>query len=284
MKRERLRAIFALVFCAVLLTMLLTACTVQKPIAAPSDTAVSPQSPSPSQPSESAEPSPSSAQESAGAAFKFEEKTFSKGGISIKYPQIVEAPDTAKAEQLNKLLADSALRDLQIIENDQDLDVYELSGTVSTPGPRVISVFFEGYANYKMAAHPYQFMYTVTIDAEKLQTVSLSQLINISEKFIPVLIDGTYSATGCEITDEIREQIRDFLDDFDAEHWVAELKKADQEGAYTFSYLTPDALVISVSAPHVMGDHIEISILYGDLDEFRTDHPVWDALLGAPAP
>lgn len=282
--------------------MLLTACASRNPKAAPSDTAVSPQvsepsesvspspdaapsqSPSPSRPAESIEPSPSSVPESPATAVKVEEKTFSKGGISIKYPQIVGAPDAAKSEQINKLVADSALRDLPNIENDANLDVYELSGTVSLLGPKVISVFFEGYANYKMSAHPYQFIYTVTIDTETLQTVSLSQLINVTDKFIHVFIDGTYSASNYEMTDEMKDQIRDFLDDFDTEHWVGELKKADQEGAYTFSYLTPDALVISVSAPHVMGDHIEISIPFKDLDEFRTDNLIWDALLAAPAP
>jgi hypothetical protein len=170
--------------------------------------------------------SPSTVPESPGAAFKFEEITFSKGGISIKYPQITEAHDAAKAEQINKLIADSALRDLSAIENDQDLDVYELTGKVSLPGQKVVSVSFEGYANYKMAAHPYQFIYTVTIDAEKLQTGSLQELINVSKEFIPVFTNGTYSATGYEITDEIKAQIRDFLDDFDVEYWVGEHEKS----------------------------------------------------------
>jgi hypothetical protein len=39
--------------------------------------------------------------------------------------------------------------------------------------------------------------------------------------------------------------------------------------------LTPDALVISVSVPHVMGDHIEIALTFKELRGHQTDNPLW---------
>jgi hypothetical protein len=44
------------------------------------------------------------------------------------------------------------------------------------------------------------------------------------------------------------------------------------------AYLTPEALVVSVSVAHVMGGHIEISLGYDELAPFKTDNPIWDSV------
>ncbi|MCF3243889.1 hypothetical protein, partial [Escherichia coli] len=87
-----------------------------------------------------------------------------------------------------KILADSALRDLSEIKNDSTLADYELAGTVAYNSPRVVSVYFDGYNNYKEAAHPNQFLYTVTVDLQSMKPVALKDLVRIDESFVGKLL------------------------------------------------------------------------------------------------
>jgi hypothetical protein len=63
---------------------------------------------------------------------------------------------------------------------------------------------------------------------------------------------------------------------------ITELKNADSPTSNTATYLTKDALVISVSVPHALGDHIEITLPYKDLQKYKTRSTLWD-VLEAPA-
>ena len=244
----------------------------EKPSPSPSSSPVSP-SPEVSGPAANTSPEPTP-----DAPFDFEETAFLQGGITIKYPQIAGNSDKTVQDALNKLIADSALREVPTIKDDESLDVYELSYTVSRNSPEVISVYFDGYASYKQAAHPYQFFYSVTIDVEKLQIVTLPQLVSITPDFLAKLPEGTYRSTGIDMTEDYMAAIRDYLLQSDKEYMLQELRQADSPGQYTSSYLTEDSLGISVVVGHAMGDHIEILFKFSDLTGFQTDNLLWKAI------
>jgi hypothetical protein len=246
------------------------------PSTSPSPSTSSSPSPSPSpSPEQSPAPSPSTSLSAQG--FEFDTATYSKGGISIKYPQIKNSTDAALQDKLNKFIADAALRDLPDIKDDPTLTDYQIATTVTLNTPEVLSMYFEGYANYTPSAHPYQFLYTLTVDVEKLEPVALPQLVSIrGDDIVSVLLGGTYSTmSGYDITDEIKSSITDYLNSFDNDFWMKEFENADTAGASTVSYLTPDSLVVSVSVPHVMGDHIEISLKFKQLWGHQTDNLLW---------
>lgn len=209
---------------------------------------------------------------SSEAGFDFAEETYSNGTVTIRYPQIIGMPDTAAQEKLNKIIAAAALRDKDVLESGTE---YELNYKVTFNRPSVISMYFDGYSYVPGAAYPNQFLYTVTIDTEKQEAMELPQLVSISEGFVEALFNGKYSSMAYEMTDEHRTAIKDNLTDLGIEFWVIELRKTDTGFYGPSSYLTEDALVISVSVPHVMGDHVEISLTFKDLLGYQTDNLIW---------
>lgn len=211
-------------------------------------------------------------------AFEFGEKTYSDGVISIKIPQIKNYSDGVLQDKLNKMISDSAKRDVDSLKGDTTLDDYQVNGTVTYNSLNLISIYFEGYSSYEGAAHPSQFLYALTIDVKKLETVRLTDLVKINENFVKLLESGDIHSMGYDMTDEYRSNIQDYLKEFGAEYWVPELENADSTGYITVSYLTKDALAVSVSVSHVMGDHVEILIPFKDLKDFKTNNPIWDAV------
>lgn len=214
------------------------------------------------------------------AEFEFEEYTFIDNTLSIQYPQIVNLSDNALQDKLNKIISDSALRDLPSIQDESTLDEYRIVSEVTYSSPELISINFEGYCAFKQAAHPSQFLYAVTIDVQNLKTITLKDLVNIDEKFVHTIISGPYSTMmGYEMTSDIIASIADYFNGFGVDFWIKELENADIRGSDTVSYLRKDALAISVAAPHVMGDHIEILTPYANLQRFKTDSPIWNYLV-----
>ena len=242
-----------------------------KPSPSPSADSPSPAAASPSAPAATTSEPP----DAAGSGFRFEEKAYEDGAISIKYPQITGYSDAAAQDALNKLIADSALREIPTIKGDNTLDAYEMAYTVSRNSPQVISVYFDGYASYKQAAHPYQFFYSVTLDVQKQETVTLPQLVTISSEFLAKLPEGTFRSAGIDMTEAYTASIKDYLQGEDADYMLKELRNADTLGSYTSSYLTDDSLGISIVIGHAMGDHIEILFKFSQLQGFQTDNLLW---------
>lgn len=207
--------------------------------------------------------------------FDFEEKTYSEGTITIKYPQITGMSDNAAREKLNKIISDAALRDLSFLESGT---TYELNYKVTFNNSAVISMYFDGYSNMPGAAHPYQFLRSVTINTIKLETVPLSALASISEGFVDVLLHGKYSAMDFDMTGEYEAAIKDYITGMGNDFLLEQLRIADMGSSETSSYLTRDALVISVSVPHVMGDHVEIYLSFNELRGYQTDNLIWQEI------
>jgi hypothetical protein len=207
----------------------------------------------------------------------FTEKTYTNGTVTIKYPQLTGMTDSAAQEKLNKIISDAALRDLDSLKNESDTE-YELNYMLTYKSPNVISIYFDGYMYAQGAAHPNQFLYSVSIDVTKQKSITLKDLVKIDESFVDMMLSSNFSSTSYDMTSELQSAIKDELVQMDTDSWIAELNNADSIGTSTFSYLTDDALVISVSVPHVMGDHVEIQLKYKDLTKYKTDNPLWKAI------
>lgn len=213
----------------------------------------------------------------APAHFVFEDAAYESGNISIKYPQVIGLSDANLSEALNKIIARAALRDIETLSG-VDVADYEVTYKVTCNSPELISVYFEGYSYFQGAAHPNAFLYAVTIDATEQQVVTLPALVQINDDFIKLLLDGEYRALGYDMTAEYAALLREYLESMGMGYWRDELSYADTPESSTVSYLTQDALVVSVSVPHVMGGHIEIILNYDDLTGYRTDHALWQQL------
>lgn len=249
------------------------------PAVSPAPTATpsaAPQSAPASSPAAQPSPAVSAAPPAGQEAFPLVEKTYRSGAISIRYPQISGYSDRTLQDKLNQMIEDSALRDLPFKDNTPE--EYTITDTVALNSPGVISVYFDGYVSMKDSAHPSQFFYSVTIDVKKLETVTLPQLVAVGPGFVNLLSAGDFRSAGYDMTDDTASAIKEYIGSMDSGFWAGELSSADAQGSDAFSFLTKDALGISVAVPHVLGDHIEILVKFGDLHGFQTDNPVWKAV------
>lgn len=68
---------------------------------------------------------------------------------------------------------------------------------------------------------------------------------------------------------------KNILNSLSNEQWIDTLKGSDTIGTNmpsdTFSYITKDKLGISISVPHVLGDHMELEIKLSDIKEVMRD-------------
>ena len=206
-------------------------------------------------------------------SFVFEEQTYEQELISISYPQITGYSDSEVQDALNQILMDTAMQSVDELEEGTE---YELYYEVSLNTPDVISVWFDGYYYVPDTAHPSLLLFGVTIDVPSQQTVTLDDLVTVDSALILLLQGGEIINLDYEVTDEISQSISGYLED--EETLLTELASADTSIWSAASYLTPDALVVSISVAHAMGDHIEISLLYDDLAQVKTDNTIWDAL------
>lgn len=228
--------------------------------------------------SEEAQSPESSAESDApeGEALTYKTVTYEDGKITIKYPEFTNITDNGVQKKVNELISSRALKVLKDLEG-QAVE-YELDYAVTFLNPDVISVAFHGYMNYEQAAHPSNVFYTINIDVKNQSTISLSQLVYVNDRFVELFKKGELSSMLFDMDPEIEASLNEYLFQSDMLDWPAELSNADSEGGYTFSYLTEEALGISVSVPHVYGDHVEISLTYEQLVGYQTDNEIWFAI------
>jgi hypothetical protein len=82
---------------------------------------------------------------------------------------------------------------------------------------------------------------------------------------------------GIDLTPDFVSAVKDSLNFLGTDFWVQQLQKADATGEVS-SFLTKDALGISVGVGHVMGDHVEFLIKFSALQGFKTDNALWKDL------
>ncbi|HHT17788.1 MAG TPA: DUF4163 domain-containing protein [Papillibacter sp.] len=258
---RRRKALSAFLGCILLVT-LLSACTPKEQL--PLETT---KPPSPTA-SETEEPDVPSGEIE---FYTFEPTVYAQGDIVIKYPQIVGDGGGRDVAQLNKLIEEAALRDVSFMQDEPDSYMYEIRYEVSYNSPQLISVLFIGYSYASGAAHPNNFLHTLTLDTERAEPIRLSGLVVTDAAFAEAVKNGWYTLLHEDITEEHREAVYAMIEDMGEEMWLERLRYTDDPTAQECSYLTESALGISISVPHVLGGHIEILLDYGELDPYRAE-------------
>ena len=203
--------------------------------------------------------------------YAFEPAVYTQGDIYIKYPQITGDGGGRDIKRLNALIEEAALRDLKLMEDEPDSYTYEIRYEVSYNKPELISILFIGYSYTAGAAHPSNFLRTLTLDTERAERVKLSGLVVIDDAFAEAVKNGRYTLLNEDITEDHREAVYSMIEDMGEEMWLARLRYADDATAEECSYLTDTALGVSISVPYVLGGHIEILLDYAELDAYRTE-------------
>jgi len=158
-------------------------------------------------------------------------------------------------------------------ENEYTLAAMDISYNITRNDSDYFSVTFEGDFNNKKAAHPGQFFYALTIDKNDEKIIFVDDLYHIDDAFVKIFqrkdkiregLEKKYQALPEDISDDFIEDVMGY---FTNTNEIKECFTKNNEYSYPF-FLTDEAVGISISIPHVIGDHFEILISYEELQQF----------------
>lgn len=211
--------------------------------------------------------------------------------IFFNYPQLKETIDNS--DKVNKLIEEFVevsvqnscagefkgnLKDTTEDWNKEENSVrtMDIDYKITRSDSDYLSVTFKGFFNHKKAAHPLNYFNSLIIDLKKCEVASLSDLYNINTDFVKLVKKnhkeqiraGLANKFGVSI-DSIPENVGKYLLEYRDEELLEILQQSNKEiNSGFFCFMTDDALGISVSLSHAMGDHFEINIPYGELKDF----------------
>ena len=190
---------------------------------------------------------------------------YDENGYRIRYPQIAGLTDAAQQGMINERIKDGALMGLRYYEYvmPEDEVLVEIDYWVSYSDLNLISIVYSGVGNVVGAAHPSNLFYTSNLRMSNGESIRLADFIDVNTEVAQKLIAGGFRPAKKECSAEYAQE----LGFFTADEWTKRLADADPENdiGSEYSYFTEKSLGISVAVAHVMGDHAEFEIPYGDI-------------------
>jgi hypothetical protein len=208
--------------------------------------------------------------------YEVESNTLSADGIEVYYPMLVRTNDPNKADILNDLIAEDIEGFVNnIIEDAPDSKLtidasYEYSESRNT----LISICYQGNYYSEGGAYPTNFYHTINVNKVSGMRVPLFDLFIVDDHFTESIQYGLYTP---------------YTDDLNLEDAGVDVAALVSE-QYTVSQLTSlfsdpnadyvvqdDAITLSIPVPHVVGDHLELSLLYDWFNgNIREEHIFWE--------
>lgn len=184
--------------------------------------------------------------------------------VSVAYPvfsgadmQKINADIYTFAKNFAELYYGQDYTDLQL----------ELTFEVKRYDSEYLSIAFTGTGNVRTAAHPNNLFLTKNYDLQKKQAITLSALHTIDRAFA----DALYTAAEEQFTALARQDssfdAETVWEIFQADYPTADallpvLQKCDTDPTRCQSYITRNAIGVSLPVSHTGGDHIEVEVVF----------------------
>lgn len=215
------------------------------------------------------EPAQQTTGEGQSANPRLERATLTEHEMKIQYPQITNLGDAKLEKTINSLIKNEARKAISYYAaNETTMDV---DYTVKRMNDKMLSIQYAGYANSKGAAHPNNLYFTTNVDLTTGMKMLLKDNVKLDDSFVQLLHKAKY--VPCDPSLDLSKEAANELTNWSDAELLTYMKQADDIGIgnilNVFSYWTDDALGISVSVPHALGDHVEFEISKADLaDKF----------------
>ncbi|GKX28567.1 hypothetical protein SH1V18_10470 [Vallitalea longa] len=178
--------------------------------------------------------------------------SYSNGDVNINYPMIENKDYT----EINELIKKEALK---VLDNygENNISSLNIDYEISYINKKIISIKYTGIGNMKKAVYPNDFFYTTNIDMDNKTILKLADVVDADETFIENFRNDNFRA----LKDQQRLLLKDLSDDE-----IIEKLSTDN------FYISENSLGISVDVLHVLGDHAEYEIKYGNIDNTKWDN------------
>ena len=198
---------------------------------------------------------------------------YAENNITIAYPQLMDASDSAKQDTINQLIEDDAIALLGEYGPDvQNLSV-EIYYEVKLQTPGVLSIVYWGSPYVEGGSYPSNVYYASNIDIANVSNISLQDLVTVDAGLADKYRSSEYQPWNSEVNLADSGVLADILDGFTDEVLIEQF--TSEVGLPSF-YLTDSGLGFSIEIAHAAGDHLEMIIPYASLSEnMNQDNPLW---------
>lgn len=204
--------------------------------------------------------------------YRVNKSIFKEKNVKIYYPQIIGLGDESKEKAINELIEKGALA---YVSNGVDEKLTaEIGCEISLTDNEFLSIKYSGVEYYAGAVHPNNVFYTTNIDVKNNRILKLDDIVVINQNLVDAFISGKYVpyvlTDDPKLEKEREAAIIEYINKLDDKDLLERLKKADYKDKMgtiplTSTYLTKDAIGVSINVPHVMGDHVEYEINYDNI-------------------
>ena len=184
-------------------------------------------------------------------------ETYTQGDMKIQYPAVSGLSDTARQDELNKMLMDNAVSVIKGNDLGSDATV-DITCKVITINKKQICVTYTGYYNEPGAAHPNNTFYTNTINIETLKNLGFSDYADPYTQAGYVLSSDVqlYNSNDDQLTDFKESRERYGLDYYKQLFEDADFPLKKDYFPECFSYAKDGYLYYSVPVSHAVGDYV----------------------------
>lgn len=182
--------------------------------------------------------------------------TYSSGGVSIDYPNVINMEDSQKAAAIDELLKKNALSVLEAWEIKEAEDSLNITCQVLSADRNRITVLYTGTLAKKGAPYPTNVMYSNTIDVSKVSNIGFDHFAD------PYTMAGYVLSGDCvfyNVKEDLKAELMEAKNNTSLEAYTDMFTKADFpiEGSFpeSFSYEHQGVIYFSIPVPHALGDY-----------------------------
>ena len=209
------------------------------------------------------------------------DETYTEKGITIKFPQLTKANNPTKADSINKAIQENIRGTLDSLKSggkDMGALTLDLNCETGGYGNKVLSISYQGYANFEQAFYPTNVYYTQNIAlGDDVHTISLKDIITINDFFVERFKKGMYSPSRADLN--LEKSGVNLQELIEQQYSNQDLIKLFQNAEAKYR-LMKSGIIVSIEVPHALGDHLEMAINYESIEaNMIKSSPVWEDYL-----
>lgn len=176
---------------------------------------------------------------------------FENTDFIANYPHF--SSQEADFSKSNEMIAQ--LLEAYIVESSADIQETsaKINFTVHSVNSKYISISYDGFFNYKEAAHPIRFYFTTNLNSKNGKTIKLSDILVIDDNLIKEFREEWKTTTLIEV--------QDYLEDYTNEQLTTMLLSSDTNDGYgVFSCFSENKIMVFFPVSHALGDYVIIEL------------------------
>jgi hypothetical protein len=200
-----------------------------------------------------------------GEIYQVTSQTYTDREISISYPELSGMSDAEKQKTLNQLIRAEALSILEdYVETELEKLTVKLDYAIVRQDANLLSVRFNGRRFLKGTAYPTRFVQSVNLNIQSGRKLRLPEVVQLDEQFVAIVKNGRMNAVDGGTFEKLRLDDKRLLKAF----LQADSATSTENPSRAFSYFTQDAIGISISVIHALGDQVEFELPLVELKSF----------------